>query len=151
MRTHCSERHVHAYTQLMVYSNQTIKFECSEKGRKGYSKYMKLYNIESFRLKKTFQVIESKLWFYRGVSQPVLPSLFCCWVWKEVLVMETGHINPHFLPSEADCSVWKLLQLLALSWDLSASSRRHMGKAIYKQDQRANSHRRRSSQSYTCL
>lgn len=148
MRTLCSERHVHAYTQLMVYSNQTIKFECSEKGRKGSPKYMK---FESFRLKKTFQVIESKLWFYRGVSQPVLPSLFCCWVWKEVLVMETGHINPHFLPSEADCSVWKLLQLLALSWDLSASSRRHMGKAIYKQDQRANSHRKRSSQSYTCL
>lgn len=45
--------------------------------------------------------------------------------------METGLINPHFLLSEADFSVWKLLQLPALSWDPSASARRCRGSQLF--------------------
>lgn len=47
--------------------------------------------------------------------------------------METGLINPHFLLSEADFSVWKLLQLPALSWDpLSLCQEVHGQSAVYK-------------------
>lgn len=113
---------------------------------KGSPEYMKLYNTEPFRLQKTFQAIVPKLWLYRGVPPPVLPSLFCCWVWEEGLLMDTGHINPHFLPPEAESSVWKLLQLQY--WDPQEV---HGQSAVYKQEQKANSHRKRSSQSYTCL
>lgn len=82
----------------------------------------------------------------------MLPSLFAAGYGKGP-GKETDHITPHFLPSEADYSVWKLLQLPALSWDplplpggVWAISCLQTG----RERQKANSHRRLPDPTHAC-